>query len=102
MFEELYKTILARKVAGQADKSYTASLLAGGREKVAKKFGEEAVELIIAAISGDRKHTIAESADVIYHWLVLLADAGITPGEVSEILAARTKQSGLEEKAARK
>lgn len=101
MFDELYKTIVERKSAA-ADKSYTASLFAAGRERIAKKFGEEAVELVIAAAKNDKRQILAESADVIYHWLVLLADAGIAPDEVAEVLKSRTAQSGIEEKAARK
>ena len=73
-----------------------------GVEKCAKKFGEEAVETALAAVSGDKAHLAAESADVLYHLLVLWAAAGITPDDVYAALEAREAQSGLAEKASRK
>lgn len=80
--------------------SYTAQLLADPA-RAAKKLGEEAVELAIAAVQGDRPAIAAESADLLYHWLVLLAACGVDPYAVAEALAARQGRSGLEEKAAR-
>jgi phosphoribosyl-ATP pyrophosphohydrolase len=71
-------------------------------EKCAKKFGEEAVETVLASVSGDKQHLVAESADVLYHLMVLWAAAGITPDDVYAALRAREGQSGLAEKAARK
>jgi phosphoribosyl-ATP pyrophosphohydrolase len=98
--DRLFATIAARK-GGDASASYTAQLLAAGVEKCARKFGEEAVEAVIAAVSEDRKALTAESADVLYHLLVLWAAAGITPDDVYAALRARQGQSGLQEKASR-
>ena len=100
--DHLFATIAARKAAGDTDGSYTAKLLADGVEKCAEKFGEEAVETVIAAISGDKAHLAAESADVLYHLAVLWAAAGITPEDVYAELKKREGTSGLAEKAARK
>jgi phosphoribosyl-ATP pyrophosphohydrolase len=97
----LQATIAARKGADPAS-SYTAKLLAGGPEKAAKKLGEEATETVIAAIQGDKEALAAESADLLYHWLVLLEAAGVTTDAVAEKLAAREGTSGIDEKAGRK
>jgi len=99
--DRLFDTIAARKAAGELSTSYTAQLISQGVEKCAKKFGEEAVEAALAAVSGDRKRLAAESADVLYHLLVLWAAAGITPKDVYAELEARAHQSGLAEKASR-
>jgi phosphoribosyl-ATP pyrophosphohydrolase len=99
--DRLFATIAARKGADPAS-SYTATLLAEGVEKCAKKFGEEATETVIAAISRDKTELAKESADVLYHLLVLWAASGITPEEVYAVMRAREGRSGLEEKAARK
>src|SRR5215475_14971069 len=99
--DRLFATIAARKEAGDAAQSYTAKLLSQGVEKCAKKFGEEAVETALAAVSGDKAHLAAESADALYHLLVLWAAAGITPDDVYAALKAREAQSGLAEKASR-
>ena len=98
--DRLFATIAARKAAGDTDQSYTARLLSQGVEKCAKKFGEEAVETVLAAVSGDKAQLAAESADVLYHLLVLWAAAGISPGEVYAA-CGREGQSGLAEKASR-
>jgi phosphoribosyl-ATP pyrophosphohydrolase len=98
--DRLFATIAARK-GGDAKTSYTAQLLAAGVEKCARKFGEEAVEAVIAACREDSKALTAESADVLYHLAVLWAAAGITPEDVYAALKAREGQSGLAEKAAR-
>ena len=92
--------IAARKGADPAS-SYTAKLLAGGPPLAAKKFGEEAVEAVLAAAQGDKDALAAESADVIYHWLVLLAASGVSLDEVAAKLEAREGTSGLDEKASR-
>jgi phosphoribosyl-ATP pyrophosphohydrolase len=97
--QRLQATIEARRGADPAQ-SYTAGLLADPA-RAAKKLGEEAVELAIAAAQGDREAVTAESADLLYHWLVLLAALGVEPDAVAEALAAREGRSGLEEKAAR-
>ena len=96
----LQATIDARKGADPAS-SYTAKLLGGGTPLVAKKFGEEAVETVIAAVQGDKGAVAAESADLIYHWLVLLAASGVSLDEVAAKLEAREGTSGIEEKAGR-
>jgi len=96
----LNATIAARR--GDDPKvSYTAKLLSDGPVKVAKKLGEEAVETVIAAVEGDADSLAAESADLLYHWLVLLAAAGVSTDAVAAKLEAREGRSGLDEKAAR-
>jgi phosphoribosyl-ATP pyrophosphohydrolase len=85
-----------------ADVSYTRKLIDRGVAQCAKKLGEEAVEAAIAAIAEDRQRMIAEAADVLYHLLVVLHVRGITLDEVEAELGSRTRQSGLDEKAARK
>jgi phosphoribosyl-ATP pyrophosphohydrolase len=95
----LAATIAARKDADAAQ-SYTAQLLADPAG-AAKKLGEEAVETVIAATQGDKASLAAESADLVYHWLVLLAASGVTLDEVAAVLAQREGRSGLDEKASR-
>jgi phosphoribosyl-ATP pyrophosphohydrolase len=99
--DRLFATIAARRAAGDTASSYTAKLLAAGVEKCAKKFGEEAVEAVIAATAQDKTALTAESADVLYHLMVLWAAAGIAPDDVYVELERRQAQSGLAEKAAR-
>lgn len=99
--DRLFATIASRKGADPKS-SYTAKLLADGVEKCAKKFGEEATETVIAAVARDKAELAKESADALYHLLVLWAASGITPEDVYAELAAREGQSGLEEKASRK
>ncbi len=99
--DRLFAAIEARKGA-DPEQSYTAKLLSQGREKCAKKFGEEAIETCIAAVGQDRAALAAESADVLYHLLVVWAASGLKPDDVYGVLAAREGQSGLAEKAARK
>jgi phosphoribosyl-ATP pyrophosphohydrolase len=82
--------------------SYTRKLLDRGVAHCAKKLGEEAVEAAIAAVAEDRERTVAEAADVLYHLLVVLHARGIPLAEVEAELEARTRQSGLDEKASRK
>jgi len=96
----LADTIESRK-AGDTSTSYTAQLL-GDLDRAAKKMGEEAVETVIAAVQGDRDALTAESADLLYHWLVVIAAAGVSLDEVAEKLEAREGTSGLAEKAGRK
>ncbi len=98
---ELAATIDARAASG-GDASYTKKLLDKGAAACAKKLGEEAVETVIAALENDREHLVAESADLIYHLLVLLKSRGVRLEEVEAALAQRTSMSGLEEKASRK
>jgi phosphoribosyl-ATP pyrophosphohydrolase len=89
------------RAKASADKSYTRQLLDRGVAHCAKKFGEEAVETVLAAVSEDRERLIAESADVLYHLLVVLEARGIKLAEVEALLETRSKKSGLEEKASR-
>ena len=98
---DLAATIDARAASG-GDTSYTRKLLDKGPDHCANKLGEEAVETVIAAIENNRDHLIAESADLVFHLLVLLKSRGISFSDVEDALAQRTQMSGLEEKAARK
>ncbi len=98
--EDLERIIAARAASGDAS-SWTAKLMAGGQPRAAKKLGEEAVETVIAAVSGDDKGLVSESADLLYHWLVVLALAKVPLADVMAELERRTSQSGLAEKAAR-
>jgi phosphoribosyl-ATP pyrophosphohydrolase len=98
---ELAKTISERRTVSP-DFSYTARLLHEGVAKCAKKFGEEAVELALAAVLAKRPNIRSEAADTLYHFLVLLEVSDLSLSEVLTELADRMKQSGLEEKASRK
>jgi phosphoribosyl-ATP pyrophosphohydrolase len=98
---DLAATIDARAATG-GDASYTRKLLDKGAEHCAKKLGEEAVETVIAAVENNRDRLIAESADLLYHLLVLLKSRGVKLAEVEVVLGERTSMSGLEEKASRK
>jgi len=100
VLERLFAVIESRRGAGESD-FYTAGLLAKGREAIAKKLGEEAVETVIAGAGGDRAATVHESADLLYHLLVLWAGAGIAPAEIWAELARREGTSGIAEKNSR-
>ena len=95
------EAIIALRANETASGSYTRTLLDGGTGVAAKKFGEEAVELIIAGLQGKRPETVNEAADVLYHLLVLLRCEKIALSTVLTELRRRTAQSGLAEKAAR-
>ena len=99
--DRLYRTIMSRRKADPA-KSYTAKLIRKGVGQCAKKLGEESVEAALAAVSKNRRALRNESADVLYHLLVLWAASGVKPKDVYAELAKRERQSGLEEKAARR
>jgi phosphoribosyl-ATP pyrophosphohydrolase len=101
VLDRLWSTVLSRKDASPAE-SHSARLLARGTAKIAQKFGEEAVECLIEAVGGHRTALIAESADVLYHLLVLWVDAGLRPEQIWAELSRREGMSGLAEKAARK
>lgn len=101
VLERLEATIAARKAEGDATASHTARLLARGRLKCAQKFGEEAVEAIIAAATGDRDELIKESADTLYHLLVMLSASDVTLADVMAELERREGVSGVAEKASR-
>ena len=98
--QDLEKRVRERAKAS-ADVSYTRKLIDKGVSHCAKKLAEEAVETVIAAVSEDDKHLTGEAADLLYHLLVVLHARGISLADVEAVLAERTKQSGLEEKAAR-
>ena len=93
--------IVAARAASADAKSYTASLFAKGVGKASQKLGEEAIETVIAAVSGDAKAVVSESADLLYHLLVVLGISGVKLDDVLTELERRTAQTGLEEKAAR-
>ncbi len=99
--DKLYETILSRKGA-DADTSYTASLFAKGTAKMAQKVGEEAVETCIEALQGNKDKLMAESADLLFHLMVLWADQGIKPEDVYAVLESREGTSGIAEKNSRK
>lgn len=98
--EEL-ETIIAARAAASPDESWTAKLLAKGPEKVAEKFGEEAIECLIEAVRGDTPSLTSEAADVLFHLLVMLQSRGVSVAEVMAELQSRQGQSGLSEKASR-
>ena len=97
---QLSATIAARKGADPAT-SYTAKLLSQGPVKAAQKLGEEAIETALAAAMNDADGVASESADLIYHWLVLLCASGVDLDAVAAKLEAREGRSGLDEKASR-
>ncbi len=99
--KHLYAIVVSRKTASP-NESYIASLYAKGRKKIAQKVGEEGVETAIAGVSDDRSAIVNESADLLFHLLILLADAGIAPEEVLAEMQRREGTSGFEEKALRK
>ena len=90
-----------QRAAGAPEQSYTRKLIDKGVAQCAKKFGEEAVEAVLAVVSEDRERVIAESADVLYHLMVMLHARGVKLAEIEALLETRTKKSGLEEKASR-
>jgi phosphoribosyl-ATP pyrophosphohydrolase len=100
ILERLFSVIEGRKGADPAS-SYTAKLLAEGMPKIAKKIGEEATETVIAATAGSAADVARESADLLYHLLVLWAASGVKPADVWSELARREGTSGLAEKASR-
>jgi len=100
ILQAIYRVILERKGAS-TESSYTAALMAKGVDRILKKIGEEAAELIIAGKGGVRQEIVCETADLIFHSLVLLGFHGIPPEEVYDELRRRFGMSGLEEKASR-
>lgn len=101
ILDRLFAVIESRR-GGDAESSYTAKLLAGGTEKIAQKVGEEAVETVIEALRAGDGKLAEESADLLYHLLVLWADKGVRPEDVWTVLAGRFGLSGIEEKNSRK
>lgn len=100
IFKDLFETIQSRKGA-DPESSYTASLFAKGTAKIAQKVGEEAVETAIEAIQGNKEKLAQESADLLYHLMVLWADQGLTPNDILNVLQKRQGTSGHDEKALR-
>jgi phosphoribosyl-ATP pyrophosphohydrolase len=94
--------IVAERAKASPDESWTAKLIAAGPARVAKKLGEEAVETVLAAVSEDKAAFVSESADLLYHLMVLLRAREVPLQAVLDELARRTAQSGLAEKAGRK
>lgn len=101
IFDRLYAVIAARKGADPSS-SYVASLYEKGLRKIAEKVGEEAVETVVAAVGPDRDALVGESADLLFHLMVLWAETGITPDDIRAELARREGVSGIEEKNSRK
>lgn len=100
ILDRLFAVIELRRGA-DPNSSYTAKLLSEGRARVARKFGEEAIEAVIAATEGDKAALTAESADVLYHLLVAWADAGLVPADIWAELERREGVSGIDEKNSR-
>jgi phosphoribosyl-ATP pyrophosphohydrolase len=100
VLDRLWSVVTSRRTANPAV-SHSARLLSRGTAKVAQKFGEESVECLIEAVAGNRDAVVAESADVLYHLIVLWVACGIRPEEVWEELKRREGISGIAEKAAR-
>ncbi|MGH7090790.1 MAG: phosphoribosyl-ATP diphosphatase [Stellaceae bacterium] len=100
ILDRLYLTIASRR-GGDPALSYTAKLMQEGTQRIAKKFGEEAVETVIAALDGEAEPLIRESADLLYHLLVLWEDAGVAPADVWGALESRIGRSGIAEKESR-
>ncbi|MCK8787153.1 phosphoribosyl-ATP diphosphatase [Roseomonas sp. NAR14] len=101
VLDRLWQTVESRRAAGDVANSHSARLIARGTPKVAQKLGEEAVECVIEATQGNRAETILESADLLYHLVVVWVDAGIRPDEVWAELRRREGISGIVEKASR-
>ena len=100
ILDRLWSTVVSRRDA-DPDRSHSARLLSRGTAKVAQKFGEEAVECLIEAVAKNPANVVSESADVLYHLIVLWVAAGIEPAEVWAELRRREGVSGIAEKAAR-
>ena len=95
------EAIIETRAISDDEKSYTRKLMGKGVGKCAQKLGEEAVEAVIAAMKGDREELTSETADLLYHLLVVLRISGVSLDAVMQELASRTGQTGLEEKASR-
>jgi phosphoribosyl-ATP pyrophosphohydrolase len=100
VLSRLARVVEARQGA-DGEASYVASLLAGGAARCAEKFGEEAIDAVVAAVRGERAHLTAEAADVLFHLLVMLTAGGVTLEDVLEELARREGVSGHDEKLSR-
>lgn len=100
IFDRLFGVIESRR-GKDPETSYVASLFAEGRRRIAQKVGEEATETVIAAVARGKEEVAEESADLLFHLMVLWADVGVTPDRVRAVLSRREGQSGLEEKQSR-
>jgi len=100
VLDRLFATVESRR-GTDPSLSHSARLLSRGRKKIAQKFGEEAVECLIEAVAGKPSELVSESADVLYHLIVMWVDAGVTPHDVWQELRRREAMSGVEEKASR-
>ena len=96
------ETLIGQRRNASPEESYIAKRLKQGTEKIAQKLGEEAVETVIAAMKKNKQEIVSESADLLFHWLLLLADGGVSVAEVMDELKRREGTSGLDEKARRK
>lgn len=96
------EAIIRSRQGGDPAASYTAKLFAAGRAKIAQKVGEEAVETVIASLGEDKAALIGEATDLMFHLLVLLADAGLSLDDIRAEMRRREGVSGIDEKAARK
>ncbi|MBI0535703.1 phosphoribosyl-ATP diphosphatase [Roseomonas sp. KE2513] len=101
VLDRLWAAVEERRLSGNVETSHSARLLARGTGKVAQKLGEEAVETVIEAMAGNRSALVCESADLLYHLIVVWVDAGIRPEQVWAELVRREGISGIAEKAAR-
>ncbi len=101
-FLDTLEQVIRERRTGDPSASYVAKLTARGRAQIAQKVGEEAVETVIAAIADDKVGLVSESADLIFHLAVLLADAGLSLNDVRAELARREGVSGIDEKASRR
>jgi phosphoribosyl-ATP pyrophosphohydrolase len=95
------EAIVAARATADPAQSWTAKLVAAGQDKAAKKLGEEAIEAVMAAVKNDRDNLVYESADLLYHLMVVLKIADIPLKDVMQELERRTAQTGLSEKASR-
>lgn len=95
------ETVIAKRKAADPKDSYVASLFARGNRKIAEKVGEEAIELVIAAVSEGSAETISEAADLIFHMLIMLEEKGLSFADVENELVRREGLSGHDEKAGR-
>ncbi|WP_159952839.1 phosphoribosyl-ATP diphosphatase [Rhizobium sp. 18065] len=96
------EAIVAKRANATPEESWTAKLVAGGQNKAAKKLGEEAIEAVMAAVQNDRENLVYESADLLYHLMVVLKIADIPLQDIMQELERRTAQTGLNEKASRR
>ena len=93
--------LLEQRKSADPSTSYVAKLYAKGMESILKKVGEEATETVIAAMSGDKDKIIYETADLWFHTMIMLAQAGLSPEDILKELARREGLSGIDEKAVR-